>query len=179
MPVEDVFSQRWRGAFFTGRIERGTVRPGDDVEIVGFGRTGSGEVTAVESFGKALDEAVAGENVAVWLRGLRPEDIQRGQVVAAPGTVTQHAGFEAEAHILSEDEGGRGDTLAAHGKREAQFYFRTTDVTGRVHTLLRDGTDALMAVHLAEPVPLAVGQGFAIRERGKGVGSGVVTKVLD
>ncbi|MEW2575401.1 EF-Tu/IF-2/RF-3 family GTPase [Streptomyces syringium] len=179
MPVGDVFSHGWRGAFFTGRIERGTVRPGDDVEIVGFGRAGSGEVTAVESFGEGLSEAAAGDNVAVWLRGLRPEDIQRGQVVAAPGTVTQHAAFEAQAHILSEEEGGRADTLAAYGKREAQFYFRTTDVTGRVHALLQDGTDALMAVRLAGPVPMAVGQRFAIRERGKGVGSGVVTMVLD
>ncbi|MFI1253853.1 hypothetical protein ACH4U6_08640 [Streptomyces netropsis] len=128
---------------------------------------------------EVLDEAGAGENVAVWLRGLRPEGIRRGQVVAVPGTVTQHAEFEAEAHILSEEEGGRADTLAAEGKRRAQFYFRTTDVTGHVHTLLQDGTGALMAVRLAEPVPMAEGLRFSLRERGKAVGAGVVTKVLD
>ncbi|WP_370418923.1 EF-Tu/IF-2/RF-3 family GTPase [Streptomyces sp. QH1-20] len=185
MPVEDVFDRPGRrGRFFcTGRIERGAIRPGDTVEVIGFGRTAAGEVTALERPGEVLGEAGTragpGENVAVWLRGLRAEDVQRGHVVAAPGTVTQHAEFEAEAHILSEEEGGRADTLAPEGKREAQFSFRATVVTGRVHTLLADGTDALMAVQLAERVPMAVGQRFAIRERGRAVGSGVVTKALD
>ncbi|MFD7235370.1 EF-Tu/IF-2/RF-3 family GTPase [Streptomyces syringium] len=187
MSVEDVFDRPGRLGrfFFTGRIERGTVRPGDAVEVVGLGRTAVGEVTALERPGGVLGEAGAGaaagpgENVAVWLRGLRAEDVQRGQVVAAPGTVTQHAEFEAEAHILSEDQGGRADALAVEGKREARFYFRATVVTGRVHTLLKDGTDALMAVRLVERVPMAVGQRFAIRERGSAIGSGVVTKVLD
>ncbi|MFI8941001.1 EF-Tu/IF-2/RF-3 family GTPase [Streptomyces syringium] len=180
MPVEDVFSRPVRGMFVTGLIERGTIRPGDAVEIAGFGWTEACEVTAVEGWpGEMLDAGEAGQNVAVWLRGLRPEDVRQGQVVAVPGTVTQHAEFEAEAHLFSEEEGGHADPLAAESKRGAQFHFRTTDVTGRVPTLVYEDARALMHVRLAEPVPMAEGLRFAIRERGRAVGSGVVTRVLD
>src|ERR1700687_5843862 len=181
MPVEDVFSISGRGTVVTGRVEKGKVRVGEEVEIVGFKDTTKTVVTGVEMFRKLLDEGQAGDNIGVLLRGLKREDVERGQVLARPGSITPHTNFEAEAYILTKEEGGR-HTPFFTGYRP-QFYFRTTDVTGAVE--LPEGTEMVMpgdniniVGELITPVALEQGLRFAIREGGRTVGAGVVSKVL-
>ena len=181
MPVEDVFSISGRGTVVTGRVERGKVKVGEEVEIVGFRDTSKTVVTGVEMFRKILDEGQAGDNIGVLLRGLKREDIERGQVLAKPGSITPHTNFEAEAYILTKEEGGR-HTPFFTGYRP-QFYFRTTDVTGVLN--LPEGTEMVMpgdnikiTGELITPVAMDEGLRFAIREGGRTVGAGVVSKVL-
>jgi elongation factor Tu len=181
MPVEDVFSISGRGTVVTGRVERGKVKVGEEVEIVGFRDTTKTVVTGVEMFRKILDEGQAGDNIGVLLRGLKREDIERGQVLAKPGSITPHTSFEAEAYILTKEEGGR-HTPFFTGYRP-QFYFRTTDVTGVLN--LPEGTEMVMpgdnikiTGELITPVAMDEGLRFAIREGGRTVGAGVVSKVL-
>lgn len=181
MPVEDVFSIEGRGTVVTGRIERGKVKVGEDVEIVGLKDTQKTAVTGIEMFNKQLDEGIAGDNAGVLLRGLKKEDVERGQVLAKPGSVTPHAEFESEVYILTKEEGGRHTPFFAGYK--PQFYIRTTDVTGEV--TLPSGTEMVMpgdtikfTVKLIVPVALEEKTRFAIREGGKTVGAGVVTKIL-
>jgi elongation factor Tu len=182
MPVEDVFSISGRGTVATGRIERGKVKVGEEVEIVGMKDTAKTTVTGVEMFRKLLDEGQAGDNVGCLLRGVKREDIERGQVLAKPGSITPHTKFEAEAYVLTKEEGGR-HTPFFNGYRP-QFYFRTTDVTG-VATL-PEGTEMVMpgdniklVVQLITPIAMDDGLRFAIREGGRTVGAGVVTKILE
>ncbi len=181
MPVEDVFSISGRGTVVTGRVERGKVKVGEEVEIVGFRDTSKTVVTGVEMFRKILDEGQAGDNIGVLLRGLKREDVERGQVLAKPGSITPHTNFEAEAYILTKEEGGR-HTPFFTGYRP-QFYFRTTDVTGVLN--LPQGTEMVMpgdnikiTGELITPVAMDEGLRFAIREGGRTVGAGVVSKVL-
>jgi elongation factor Tu len=181
MPVEDVFSISGRGTVVTGRVERGKVKVGEEVEIVGFRDTSKTVVTGVEMFRKILDEGQAGDNIGVLLRGLKREDVERGQVLARPGSITPHTNFEAEAYILTKEEGGR-HTPFFTGYRP-QFYFRTTDVTGVLN--LPEGTEMVMpgdnikiTGELITPVAMDEGLRFAIREGGRTVGAGVVSKVL-
>ena len=181
MPVEDVFSISGRGTVVTGRVERGKVKVGEEVEIVGFRDTTKTVVTGVEMFRKILDEGQAGDNIGVLLRGLKREDIERGQVLAKPASITPHTNFEAEAYILTKEEGGR-HTPFFTGYRP-QFYFRTTDVTGVLN--LPEGTEMVMpgdnikiTGELITPVAMDEGLRFAIREGGRTVGAGVVSKVL-
>ncbi|HUY20408.1 MAG TPA: elongation factor Tu [Candidatus Binataceae bacterium] len=181
MPIEDVFSISGRGTVVTGRVERGRVKVGEEVEIVGFRDTSKTVVTGVEMFRKILDEGQAGDNIGVLLRGLKREDIERGQVLAQPGSITPHTRFEAQTYVLTKEEGGR-HTPFFNGYRP-QFYFRTTDVTGVV--TLPEGTEMVMpgdsvsAVgELITPVAMEQGLRFAIREGGRTVGAGVVSKVL-
>jgi elongation factor Tu len=181
MPVEDVFSISGRGTVATGRIERGRVKVGEEIEIVGMKDTTKTTVTGVEMFRKLLDEGQAGDNVGCLLRGVKREDIERGQVLAKPGSITPHTEFEAEAYVLTKEEGGR-HTPFFNGYRP-QFYFRTTDVTG-VATL-PEGTEMVMpgdnikiVVELIAPIAMEQGLRFAIREGGKTVGAGVVAKVI-
>jgi elongation factor Tu len=183
MAVEDVFSIEGRGTVATGRIERGIVKTGDDVEIVGFSDKPRKVVcTGVEMFRKTLDSGQAGDNVGCLLRGIKREEIERGQVLAKPGSITPHKKFEAEVYVLSKEEGGR-HTPFFSGYRP-QFYFRTTDVTGTA-TLLGDaemcmpGDNARISVELMAPIAMDDGVRFAIREGGKTVGSGVVTKIVE
>ena len=180
LPVEDIFSIEGRGTVVTGRIERGQVKTGGEVEIIGLRATQKTAVTGVEMFNKTLDEGLAGDNVGLLLRGLKKEDVERGQVIAAPGSVTPHTEFEAEAYILTKEEGGRHTPFFTGYK--PQFYLRTTDVTGDV--TLPEGTEMVMPgdtvnvkVKLMVPVALEEKQRFAIREGGKTVGAGVVTKI--
>jgi len=182
MPVEDVFSISGRGTVATGRIERGRVRVGDEVEIVGIRPTQKTVVTGVEMFRKVLDEGQAGDNVGVLLRGIKRDEVERGQVLAQPGTITPHTKFEAETYILTKEEGGR-HTPFFDGYRP-QFYFRTTDVTGVAH--LPEGTEMVMPgdnvrlrIELITPIAMDEGLRFAIREGGRTVGAGVVTKILE
>jgi elongation factor Tu len=181
MPVEDVFSISGRGTVVTGRVERGKVKVGEEVEIVGFRETSKTVVTGVEMFRKILDEGQAGDNIGVLLRGTKREDIERGQVLAKPGSITPHTNFEAEAYILTKEEGGR-HTPFFTGYRP-QFYFRTTDVTGVLN--LPEGTEMVMpgdnikiTGELITPVAMDEGLRFAIREGGRTVGAGVVSKVV-
>ena len=181
MPIEDIFSIEGRGTVVTGRIERGKVKVGGEVEIVGLAPTSKTTVTGIEMFNKQLDEGQAGDNAGVLLRGTKKEDIMRGQVLAAPGTITPHAEFDAEVYILSKEEGGRHTPFFSGYK--PQFYMRTTDVTGEV--TLPQGTEMVMPgdtvtfkVKLVSPVALEERQRFAIREGGKTVGAGVVTKIV-
>ena len=181
MPIEDVFSISGRGTVVTGRIERGKVRVGDEIEIVGFRDTQKTIVTGVEMFRKILDEGQAGDNVGVLLRGLKREEVERGQVLAQPGSITPHTGFEGSVYVLTKEEGGR-HTPFFNGYRP-QFYFRTTDVTGVV--TLPEGTEMVMpgdnvnvVGELITPVAMEQGLRFAIREGGRTVGAGVVSKVL-
>ena len=186
MPIEDVFSIKGRGTVGTGRIERGIIKVGDPVEIVGFDRNKMSVVTGVEMFQKTLEIGEAGENVGILLRGVEKTDLERGQVVCKPGSITPHTKFEAEVYVLSKDEGGR-HTPFFKGYRP-QFYFRTTDVTGSVLNLLsEDNTEAemcmpgdniKMTVELHTPIAMEANLRFAIREGGKTVGAGVVTKIL-
>ena len=182
MPVEDVFSISGRGTVVTGRIERGVVNVGDEIEIVGIKDTAKTTCTGVEMFRKLLDRGEAGDNVGVLLRGTKREEVERGQVLAKPGSITPHTKFEAEVYILTKDEGGR-HTPFFKGYRP-QFYFRTTDVTGAVE--LPDGTEMVMpgdnvqmVVELIAPIAMEDGLRFAIREGGRTVGAGVVAKVIE
>ena len=182
LAVEDVFSIEGRGTVVTGRVEQGKVELKDEVEIVGLGETEQTVVTGIEMFNKTLDDAVAGDNVGLLLRGMGREDVERGQVIAAPGAITPHRQFEAEVYVLAKEEGGR-HTPFFPGYRP-QFYFRTTDVTGAVS--LAEGVDMVMpgdnvgvTVELVEPIAMQEGVRFAIREGGRTVGAGVVTSIHD
>jgi len=182
MPVEDVFSISGRGTVVTGRVERGIVKVGDEIEIIGIKDTQKTTCTGVEMFRKLLDEGRAGENVGVLLRGTKRDEVERGQVLAIPGSVTPHTKFEAEVYVLSKDEGGR-HTPFFKGYRP-QFYFRTTDVTGAVE--LPEGVEMVMpgdninfVATLIAPIAMEEGLRFAIREGGRTVGAGVVAKILD
>jgi len=181
MPIEDVFSISGRGTVVTGRVERGIVKVGGEVEIVGLKDTVKSVCTGVEMFRKLLDEGRAGENVGVLLRGIKREDVERGQVLAKPGSIKPHTKFEAEVYILSKDEGGR-HTPFFKGYRP-QFYFRTTDVTGAVELpegveMVMPGDNIQMVVTLIAPIAMDDGLRFAIREGGRTVGAGVVAKVI-
>ena len=182
MPIEDVFSISGRGTVVTGRIARGIVTVGDEVSIVGIKETQKTTCTGVEMFRKLLDEGRAGENVGVLLRGTKRDEVERGQVLAVPGSITPHVGFDAEVYVLSKDEGGR-HTPFFQGYRP-QFFFETTDVTGTVELprdveMVMPGDNVNMAVSLISPIAMEEGQRFAIREGGRTVGAGVVTKITD
>ncbi len=182
MPVEDVFGIKGRGTVVTGRVERGIVKVGDEIEIVGFGETRKTTVTGVEMFQKTLDQGEAGDNVGCLLRGIEREDIERGQVLAKPGAITPHRKFEAEVYVLSKDEGGR-HTPFLPGYRP-QFYIRTTDVTGTISLpenveMVMPGDNVKMTVELHTPVAVEDSLRFAIREGGRTVGAGAVTKILE
>jgi len=182
MPIEDVFSISGRGTVVTGRVERGVVKVGEEIEIVGIKDTEKTTCTGVEMFRKLLDEGRAGENVGVLLRGTKREDVERGQVLAAPGSITPHTKFECEVYILSKDEGGR-HTPFFKGYRP-QFYFRTTDVTGNVELpegveMVMPGDNIKMVVDLIAPIAMDEGLRFAIREGGRTVGAGVVSKIIE
>ena len=181
MPVEDVFSIKGRGTVGTGRVERGKVKIGDTVEIVGLRPTRSSVVTGVEQFQKTLDEGIAGDNIGVLLRGVEKDELERGQVLAAPKTITPHTKFESEVYVLTKEEGGR-HTPFFTGYRP-QFYFRTTDVTGTAKLLggaemCMPGDNVSMEIELMAPIAMEEKLRFAVREGGKTVGSGVVTKIL-
>ena len=182
MPVEDVFSISGRGTVVTGRIERGIVKVGDEIEIVGIKDTAKTTCTGVEMFRKLLDQGQAGDNVGVLLRGTKREEVERGQVLAKPGSITPHTKFEAEVYILTKDEGGR-HTPFFKGYRP-QFYFRTTDVTGAVELpegteMVMPGDNVQMVVELIAPIAMEDGLRFAIREGGRTVGAGVVAKIIE
>jgi elongation factor Tu len=182
MPVEDVFSISGRGTVVTGRIERGIVKVGDTVEIVGIKDTVSTTVTGVEMFRNLLDQGQAGDNVGVLLRGTKREDVERGQVLCKPGSIKPHTKFEAEVYVLSKEEGGR-HTPFFNGYRP-QFYFRTTDVTGACDLpegteMVMPGDNVKMTVSLIAPIAMEEGLRFAIREGGRTVGAGVVSKVIE
>jgi elongation factor Tu len=181
MPIEDVFSISGRGTVVTGRVERGVVKVGDEVEIVGLRPTAKTVVTGVEMFRKLLDSGEAGDNIGALLRGTKREEVERGQVLAAPGSITPHTNFQAEAYILTKEEGGRHTPFFTNYR--PQFYFRTTDVTGTVK--LKEGTEMVMPgdnvqmeVELIAPIAMDEGLRFAIREGGRTVGAGVVAKIL-
>jgi len=181
MPVEDVFSIEGRGTVATGRIQRGQIKINEEVEIVGIKDTQKTVVTGIEMFNKSLDEGQAGDNAGILLRGLKREDVERGQVLVKPGSVSPHTEFEGEVYILSKEEGGRHTPFFSGYK--PQFYIRTTDVTGDV--ILPEGTEMVMPgdtvnlkIKLVVPVALENKQRFAIREGGKTVGAGVVTKIV-
>jgi elongation factor Tu len=182
MPIEDVFSISGRGTVVTGRIERGVVKVGEEVEIVGIKPTVKTIVTGVEMFRKLLDQGEAGDNVGVLLRGTKREEVERGQVLAKPGSITPHTKFEAEVYVLTKEEGGR-HTPFFQGYRP-QFYFRTTDVTGSCELpagteMVMPGDNIKMVVTLINPIAMEQGLRFAIREGGRTVGAGVVAKVLE
>lgn len=181
MPVEDIFTIEGRGTVVTGRIERGKIKVNEEIEVVGLAPTQKTVVTGIEMFNKSLDEGMAGDNAGVLLRGLKKEDVTRGQVLAKPGSVTPHTDFESEVYVLSKEEGGRHTPFFKGYK--PQFYFRTTDVTGEV--TLPEGVEMVMpgdtikfVVKLIAPIAMEEKQRFAIREGGKTVGAGVVTKVI-
>jgi len=182
MPVEDVFSISGRGTVVTGRVERGIVKPGDEVEIVGFAPTQKTVATSVEMFRKILDSGQAGDNVGVLLRGTKKDQVERGQVLAKPGSITPHTKFKAEVYILNKEEGGRHTPFFA-GYRP-QFYFRTTDVTGVMKLaegveMVMPGDNVTIQVELVTPIALEKELRFAIREGGKTVGAGVVTEIIE
>jgi elongation factor Tu len=182
LPIEDVFSISGRGTVVTGRVDRGIVKVGEEVEIVGLKETTKTTCTGVEMFRKLLDEGRAGDNVGVLLRGTKRDEVERGQVLAHPGTITPHTKFEAEVYILSKDEGGR-HTPFFKGYRP-QFYFRTTDVTGAVTLpdgveMVMPGDNVQMKVELIAPIAMEEGLRFAIREGGRTVGAGVVAKIFE
>jgi elongation factor Tu len=182
MPIEDVFSISGRGTVVTGRIERGKIKVGDEISIVGLRETTKTTCTGVEMFRKLLDEGVAGDNVGVLLRGTKREEVERGQVLAAPNTITPHTHFEAEIYVLSKEEGGR-HTPFFNGYRP-QFYFRTTDVTGAVELpegveMVMPGDNVKITVKLIAPIAMEEGLRFAVREGGRTVGAGVVSKILE
>jgi elongation factor Tu len=181
MPIEDVFSISGRGTVVTGRVERGVIKVGDEVEIVGLRPTTKTVVTGVEMFRKLLDSGEAGDNIGALLRGTKREEVERGQVLAAPGSITPHTNFQAEAYILTKEEGGRHTPFFTNYR--PQFYFRTTDVTGTVK--LKEGTEMVMPgdniqmeVELITPIAMDEGLRFAIREGGRTVGAGVVAKII-
>jgi elongation factor Tu len=182
MPIEDVFSISGRGTVVTGRVERGKVKVGEEIEIIGFKPTEKKVVTGVEMFRKLLDEGVAGDNVGVLLRGVEKDDVERGQVLAKPGSIKPHTKFKAEVYVLSKDEGGR-HTPFFNGYRP-QFYIRTTDVTGTLHLnegveMIMPGDNTSVSVELIAPVALEKGARFAIREGGRTVGAGSVTDIVE
>ncbi|MEI8394194.1 MAG: elongation factor Tu [Rhodospirillaceae bacterium] len=181
MPIEDVFSISGRGTVVTGRVERGIVKVGEEVEIVGLRKTVKTTVTGVEMFRKLLDQGEAGDNIGALLRGTKREDVERGQVLSKPGSITPHTKFEAEAYILTKEEGGRHTPFFSNYR--PQFYFRTTDVTGQV--ILPEGTEMVMpgdkismVIELIAPIAMDEGLRFAIREGGRTVGAGVVAKIV-
>ncbi len=181
MPIEDVFSISGRGTVVTGRVDRGVIHVGDEVEVVGIRETGKTTCTGVEMFRKLLDEGRAGENIGVLLRGTKRDEVERGQVLAVPGSITPHTKFTAQVYVLAKDEGGRHSPFQSHYR--PQFYFRTTDVTGEV--TLPDGIEMVMPgdnvelnVELISPIAMDEGLRFAIREGGRTVGAGVVTKIV-
>jgi elongation factor Tu len=181
MPVEDVFSISGRGTVVTGRVERGVIKVGEEVEVVGLRPTIKTVVTGVEMFRKLLDQGEAGDNIGALLRGTKREEVERGQVLAAPGSITPHTSFEAEAYILTKEEGGRHTPFMTNYR--PQFYFRTTDVTGMVHLkegveMVMPGDNIAMVVELISPIAMDEGLRFAIREGGRTVGAGVVSKIL-
>ena len=186
MAVEDVFSITGRGTVATGRVERGTVKVGDNIEIIGYVDTRTATVTGLEMFQKTLDESVAGDNVGVLLRGMQKDDIERGMLIAKPGTITPHTKFEAQVYVLKKEEGGR-HTPFFPGYRP-QFYVRTTDVTGKIESFISDDGDEAtmvmpgdrvkMVVELIQPIAIENGMRFAIREGGRTVGAGVVSTIL-
>jgi elongation factor Tu len=180
MPVEDVFSIKGRGTVATGRVEQGIVKVGEEIEIVGIRPTTKSVVTGVEMFKKNLDQGQAGDNVGILLRGIERDDIERGQVLCKPGTITPHTEFDAEVYILSKEEGGRHTPFFKGYK--PQFYFRTTDVTGEVELpadkeMVMPGDTITFKVKLLAPIAMDQGLRFAIREGGRTVGAGVVTKI--
>jgi len=182
MPIEDVFSISGRGTVVTGRVERGKVKVGEEVEIVGLRETQRTICTGVEMFRKLLDEGMAGDNLGVLLRGTKREDVERGQVLCRPGTITPHTKFSAQVYILGKEEGGR-HTPFFQGYRP-QFYFRTTDVTGRVELpsgteMVLPGDNVEIEVELIAPIAMESGLRFAIREGGRTVGAGVVSKIIE
>jgi elongation factor Tu len=182
MPVEDVFSISGRGTVVTGRVERGIVKVGDELEIVGLKPTIKTVCTGVEMFRKLLDQGQAGDNIGVLLRGTKREEVERGQVLAKPGSITPHTKFAAEVYVLSKEEGGR-HTPFFNGYRP-QFYFRTTDVTGAVELpagteMVMPGDNVAITVQLIQPIAMEEGLRFAIREGGRTVGAGVVSKVIE
>ena len=181
MPIEDVFSISGRGTVVTGRVERGIIKVGDEIEIVGIRDTQKTTCTGVEMFRKLLDQGQAGDNVGILLRGTKREDVERGQVLAKPGTIKPHTEFEAEVYILSKDEGGRHTPFFSNYR--PQFYFRTTDVTGSVTLpegteMVMPGDNVQMKVKLIAPIAMEQGLRFAIREGGRTVGAGVVAKII-
>jgi elongation factor Tu len=181
MPIEDVFTITGRGTGVTGKVDRGKLPINSEVEILGLRPTQKTTVTGIEMFHKSMDEAWAGENCGLLLRGIKREEVERGQVVAKPGTITPHTNFEAQVYVLNKDEGGRHNPC--YSNYRPQFYFRTTDVTG-VITLPEDtemvmpGDNTEMTVELIQPIAMEEGLGFAIREGGRTVGSGRVIKIL-
>jgi elongation factor Tu len=182
MPIEDVFSISGRGTVVTGRVERGVINVGDEIEIVGIKDTKKTTCTGVEMFRKLLDRGEAGDNIGALLRGVDRDEVERGQVLCKPGSVTPHTKFEAEAYILTKEEGGRHTPFFANYR--PQFYFRTTDVTGTVQ--LKEGTEMVMpgdnvafTVELIAPIAMEDGLRFAIREGGRTVGAGVVSKIIE
>jgi elongation factor Tu len=181
MPIEDVFSISGRGTVVTGRVERGVVKVGEEVEIVGLRPTIKTVVTGVEMFRKLLDQGEAGDNIGALLRGTKREEVERGQVLAAPGSITPHTNFQAEAYILTKEEGGRHTPFFTNYR--PQFYFRTTDVTGTVKLkegveMVMPGDNVSMEVELIQPIAMDEGLRFAIREGGRTVGAGVVAKII-
>ncbi len=181
MPIEDVFTISGRGTVVTGRVERGVIKVNEEVEIVGLRPTTKTVVTGVEMFRKLLDQGEAGDNIGALLRGTKREEVERGQVLAAPGSITPHTKFKAEAYILTKEEGGRHTPFFSNYR--PQFYFRTTDVTGSVvlpqgTEMVMPGDNIAMEVHLISPIAMDEGLRFAIREGGRTVGAGVVTKVI-
>jgi elongation factor Tu len=182
MPVEDVFSITGRGTVATGRVERGKVKVGEEMELIGLGAKRKTVVTGVEMFRKLLDEGQAGDNVGLLLRGVDKEEIERGMVIAAPGSITPHTKFEGEVYVLGKDEGGRHKPFF-NGYRP-QFYFRTTDVTGVTNLpegmeMVMPGDNVKMIIDLISPIAMDLGLNFAIREGGRTIGAGVVTKILE
>jgi elongation factor Tu len=182
MPIEDVFSISGRGTVVTGRVERGIVKVGDEIEIVGLKPTIKTVCTGVEMFRKLLDQGEAGDNIGVLLRGTKREEVERGQVLAAPGSITPHTKFQCEAYILTKEEGGRHTPFFSNYR--PQFYFRTTDVTGSVELpkgteMVMPGDNIQMEVHLIQPIAMDEGLRFAIREGGRTVGAGVVAKIIE
>ena len=181
LPIEDVFSISGRGTVVTGRVERGVIHVGDEIEIVGLKETQKTTCTGVEMFGKLLDEGQAGDNVGVLLRGTKREEVERGQVLAKPGTITPHTKFKAEVYVLSKEEGGRHTPFFANYR--PQFYFRTTDVTGAVTLeegveMVMPGENVAITVELIAPIAMEEGLRFAIREGGRTVGAGVVSSII-
>jgi elongation factor Tu len=182
LPVEDVFSISGRGTVVTGRVERGIVKVGDEIEIVGLKATVKSVCTGVEMFRKLLDQGQAGDNIGVLLRGTKREDVERGQVLAKPGSITPHTKFQCEVYVLSKDEGGRHTPF--FNNYRPQFYFRTTDVTGSVELaagaeMVMPGDNTNLTVTLIQPIAMEEGLRFAIREGGRTVGAGVVVKIIE
>jgi elongation factor Tu len=181
MPIEDVFSITGRGTVVTGKVEQGVIHTGDDVEIIGIKDTTKTVVTGVEMFRKLLDEGRAGDNIGVLLRGTKKEDVERGQVLAKPGSITPHTNFLAQVYVLNKDEGGRHTPFFANYR--PQFYFRTTDITGSIALpegveMVMPGDNTEMTVELIAPIAMEEGLRFAIREGGRTVGAGRVTKII-